>query len=249
MYRGVIPESLNLKAFNAAYVSQSVDLDCLIFDSYKENLINLKYLVLGMSYSSLFSALKDGKEKWRLKNYNLYYPFCLTLRPENYSELLSNTYAVNQKKITDYYFKNNNEIRSTKFGNGAINREQNLEKTGVTAAKRHTKKKLLYYKYYLKKYDSIIKYCEAKNIKIIFLTTPAYISYTDNLDAHQLSQMNNVMDSLSSVYQNITWLNHLKNKQFIKNDFINADHLNIKGAKKLTKKLNQCIDSLQKPIN
>lgn len=117
-YRGVIPEKLNLKAFNAAYVSQTLDLDFLVFDKFKEQLNSLEFVIINISYPSLFSSLKISKESWRLKNYNLYYNLNITSNPKNYSEILSNSFIINKKRFSRYYVNNESLILSSTLGGG-----------------------------------------------------------------------------------------------------------------------------------
>ncbi len=243
-YRGIIAEDIDLKCFNAAYISQSADLDFLIFNTYKDRFANLKYIVFGTSYSTLFSSLATSKERWRLKNYNLYYDFNITQNPKNYSELLSNSFEINKKRFSRYYFKNKNPLTTSILGSGTVNGSGDIEKTGPITALRDTKKDLYQYKNYLDEYNYIIKYCAENNITVIFLTAPAYKSYTNNLSTVQLSLMNRLLDSISNSNKNVYWMNFLKDSSFDANDFYDGDHLKLHGAKKITDILKNKLDSL-----
>jgi hypothetical protein len=243
-YRGVLPEKLDLKSFNAAYISQSLDLDFLIFNGYKDKLKNLKYLVLNISYPSLFSSLTTTKEKWRLKNYNIYYDFCITYKPKNYSEILGNTFIVNEQKFNDYFFKNTSLITCTTLGGGPISNNNNTLKAGLKAAKRHTKKEFKYYKKYVNELDKIIKYAKQNQFKIVVITPPGYSYYVNNLEPNQLNLMQTTLDSIVLNNTNVYWLNLLKNKSYLYKDFTDPDHLSSQGAIKFTEQLNNFINSL-----
>jgi len=243
-YRGVIPENINLNTFNAAYISQSLDLDFLIFNKYKKDLKKLKFIVINISYPSLFGSLKESKEDWRIKNYNLYYDFRITLTPKNYSELLGNKYDVNKKKWMNYYLDDKTLKTTTLLGGGQIYRNNNKKESGIKAAKRHTKKGLPYYKEYLNELNNILKDARINNFNLIFITTPTYKYYANNLDIKQLNLMNYIVDSLTINNSNVYRLNLLKSEDYLYEDFSDPDHLNNKGAEKFTKKLNNFIESL-----
>lgn len=244
-YRAILAEDLKINSFNAAYVSQPLNMDFLIFNSYKDRLKNLKYLMVGISYPSLFSSLETGVENWRMKNYNLYYDFYVTHKVKDYSEVLSNTFDVNKIKAIDYYWLHKNPITLTKRGSGPLNMQYDLKETGIAAAKRHSLPSLLYYKEYIKELGKIIEYCKSNDIRIILVTSPTYYTYFDNLNMEQLSLMNHLLDSLSKNNQNVYRADHLKDKKFTKEDFYDGDHLRLQGAKKFTEILNQKLDSLK----
>ena len=67
-FYGVNPEYFSKKTFNAAYVSQSLDLDFEILNAYNSKLKKLKTVIIPISYFSLFETLETDIEKWRIKN-------------------------------------------------------------------------------------------------------------------------------------------------------------------------------------
>ena len=66
-FYGLNPEYFSKKTFNAAYVSQSLDLDYEILKKYDSKLKNLKTVIVPISYFSLFETLDTDVEKWRIK--------------------------------------------------------------------------------------------------------------------------------------------------------------------------------------
>ena len=56
-FYGLNPEYFSKKTFNAAYVSQSLDLDYEILKKYDSKLKNLKTVIVPISYFSLFETL------------------------------------------------------------------------------------------------------------------------------------------------------------------------------------------------
>ena len=62
------------------------------------------------------------------------------------------------------------------------------------------------------------------------------------MDKKQLEITTEICNKLDEKYSNITYLNWLEKDNFIDEDFFDADHLNNKGAIKLTQLLNDYIE-------
>ena len=60
-YFGINPEYSSFKSFNAAYTSQSLDLDYKVFSKYK-NWESLKTIVIPVDYISLYTQLGQRVE-------------------------------------------------------------------------------------------------------------------------------------------------------------------------------------------
>ena len=249
-YFGIDPEYLKLKSYNCAYISQSVDYDFEILRKYKTRLKHLKYIVIPIDYFSLYSRLEEGTEKWRIKNYNVYYnvnssgPFKLS----NHFELLNGKVSDNIMRVNLYYKEHKNDnITCNGSGWGTIYKSENslnLTETGKAAAKRHTIKiqDNIYYQENIKTLKSIIQLAEEINAKVIFITSPAYKTYTANLEPNQLKGTIGFMNKTAKDNRNVMYYNLLEDKSFIDKDFYDADHLNEIGAKKLSLKIDHIIN-------
>lgn len=252
-YFGINPQFFQLKSFNAAYISQSIDYDLEIFKKYKHNFKNLNYIIIPVDYFTLYSQLEGGIEKWRIKNYNIYYD----LNKFNYSysdnfELSNGKISTNLDRLKEYYFKHEiNSISCNKYGWGtsykSINNKDLIE-TGISASKRHTKniKNNCYYKKNIEAINSFIQLAKTINAKIIFITSPAYKTYVENLDSNQLNSTIEFMNKLPKNNSNVFYYNLLNDKSFKSKDFYDADHLNEIGAKKLSLKLDSIISHTNK---
>ncbi|KRB54162.1 hypothetical protein [Flavobacterium sp. Root186] len=249
-YFGIDPKYITAKTFNSAYISQSVDYDFEILKKYKTRFKQLKYIVIPIDYFSLYSRLEEGTEKWRIKNYNVYYnvnssgPFKLS----NHFELLNGKVSDNIMRVNLHYKEHKNDnITCNGSGWGTIYKSENsinLTETGKAAAKRHTIniQDNIYYKENIKTIKSIIQLAEEINVKVIFITSPAYKTYTANLEPNQLKGTIGFMNKTSKDNRNVMYYNLLEDKSFIDKDFYDADHLNEIGAKKLSLKINNIIN-------
>ena len=98
----------------------------------------------------------------------------------------------------------------------------------------------------LKILKEIIKFASNSDIKIIFYTSPAYNTYVSNLDKYQINLTIQTITDLANKNSNCNYFNLLEDNHFYSDDFIDADHLNPKGAKKLSLKIDELIDGIAK---
>ncbi len=243
-YFGIDPTYFSSTAFNGAHVSQSIKFDYYIFNKYINQMDSLKVLILPISYFTLYSNLEYGVEKWRVVNYTSYGIFLPNIRSS--VRLLSDSKPFN-RAIKSLLGKQD-EKYCTELGMGTQycyeKRSKDLAATAEAAVKRHTKnminqETLSANQNYLKE---ICEICHHKNIKVILLTTPTHFSYYSTLNKKQLKITTKLCNELDEKYSNVTYLNWLKNNNFIDEDFYDSDHLNNKGAIKLTQLLNDYIE-------
>lgn len=239
VYYGINPEYSKFKSFNASHISQSLNFDLAILEKYHNNWSNLKYIVIPVDYFSMFTTLMNGKEKWRVKNYSIYY----NIHEESFYkcnfEIFNNSLKTNWNRLKSSYCNNLTDVTCNKLGWGTnYNSENNkdLIQTGITAAKRHTVKSNnhLCFEDNVKTLNSLIGFAKNNKVTIIFYTSPAYKTYVNNLEQKQLKKTINFVSQKTSKNSNLVYYNLLNDKSFIAEDFYDADHLNEKGAKKLT---------------
>lgn len=247
IYYGVNPMFTKSKSFNAAYISQSLNYDLAILKKYQNSWNKLKYIIVPIDYFSLYTTLDTGTENWRVKNYTIYYDINQTDDYLTHFEILNTDFGDNLTRIKNYTFKNISDLNSNVLGwgttyNSTIN--VNLIKTGKTAAKRHTfeMKNNLCFPKNIETINSLIEFAEKRDVKIIFITCPAYKTYVNDLEPNQLNNTIKTINQLTLKNSNCQYYNLLTDKLFIESDFFDADHLNELGAKKLTLKIDSIIN-------
>lgn len=247
-YFGIDPTYLGENSFNGAHVSQSIKFDYYIFDKYIDTMDSLEVLILPISYFTLFSNLETGIEKWRVVNYSAYNIYLPDLRSSLH--VLSNRKPIN--KAIKSFLGIQNERYCTDLGFGTQytyeKRELNLVTSAEGAVQRHTIKDINYdilneNKFFL---EEICNKCNERNIKVVILTTPTHHSYYSQLNKNQLESTTNICVRLCNIYSNVSYLNWLTDDRFIDEDFFDSDHLNDKGAQKLTTLLNKEISQILK---
>lgn len=242
-FYGVNPAYFSKKTFNAAYVSQTLDLDNDFLNSYQSRLKNLKTVILPISYFSMFETLETDVEKWRIKNYILYYGFKNKYHFTDNFESLSNDIKLNVKKVVKHYALNKSFITSSDLGWGTnFNSEDRKTFKGLLTAKKHTAKNFDLYDENLKSLREIITLCKKNNINIVFITTPTHKSYYQNLNKIQLEKTTKTISEIVKDNSNCKYINLLNSNKFTDEDFHDADHLNEIGAQKLSLFLNNVIN-------
>src|SRR5438128_2739032 len=84
-YYNINPDYLKEKSFNAAYHAQSLNFDYEILRKFDAKLTNLKWIILPLSYPSLFFRLENWREPRKVHNYIIYYGFNNSYRIKDYS--------------------------------------------------------------------------------------------------------------------------------------------------------------------
>lgn len=241
-FYGLDPKYFSRKTFNAAYVSQTLDLDYEILNFYQSRLKNLKTVIIPISYFSLFETLETDFEKWRIKNYVIYYGLENKYHFTDNFESLDGDIMLNIKKAVKHYALNKSFITSSNLGWGtSFNSKNKKTFKGAFTAKKHTVKNFDLYDVNLKSLNKIITLCKKNNINIIFITTPTHKSYYTDLNQIQLEKTIKTISELTKNNSNCNYINLLKSEKFTDNDFYDADHLNEIGAKKLSLFLNKSL--------
>jgi len=249
-YVGINPVYMNQKAFNMAYSSQSIDLDFPLFQQLKNELPHLKTVVLPISYFSYVYALEDGNSASKIKNYNIYYGiYSNTFLLKNQCEVFSQSIHQNWQDLKKAYHYPNYKIfiDSNGFNQRRLKRKVNWEESAQHAVNNHTQSlndPLIKNRIadHIQAIEQIIVWCKQQNIKVILLSTPVVPEYHAKVDLDQLAHWHKTTHKLTAKYNHVDWLNYFENDSiFTTQDFQDADHLNLQGAEKLTRLVNQHI--------
>lgn len=239
----VNPAYLDYKAYNGAFVAQSVDIDLKLLQHHIADLPNLKVLMLPVTYITLAMKLEDGPEVWRMKNYNLYHDHIFpSYSIDKNSELLGAPFHAIYYRLKDYYIFGKSPLTCTPLGFGTnykFEDRKNLASTGKLTAERHTVKDKTDYRENKGSIESIISLCKAKNVRVVLFTTPANHAYRDYLDLRQLNAVIGFAQQMEK--QNpgeVYYFNLFEDSDFVDADYYDGDHLNDRGAKKFSLKLN-----------
>lgn len=246
---GIEPSLFSCKSFNAAHVSQSIKYDHFVFSKFVNDMDSLKILVLPISYFSFTSfGPENGGEDWRVKYYSIYYGCKYHRFEPKYNLEVYNDLHLKNVLYSILGKASHRTCNELGFGTSykLENRSKDWKESGATAAKRHTSAKIdtIVLEKNIRLVGEMVDNCVEKKAQVIILTTPTFHTYRDNLNREQLKLMEDCCNSFVEHYDNVLYLNLLADDRFQPDDFFDADHLNEFGAAKLTKILQQTIDTL-----
>ena len=247
-YYGINPEYISRSSFNAAHHSQSLDLDLAILEKYSKRLDRLKYIVIPISYFSMRSTLESGPENWRVVKYAVYYDINLNKNVWSLFEILNGPLPHKLKISYKYIVNGVSDLNCSKLGSGIWpNDRRDLIETGKSRAVRHTRslnESQVQIPSNIQTINSMIEFASSHNAKLLFITCPAFSSYRENINEVQLKEVVNIIENVCSNNENAFYLNLFTDKLFNFEDYYDADHLNENGAKKLTLKIDDYINSI-----
>ena len=87
--------------------------------------------------------------------------------------------------------------------------------------------------YNFSKYESIVKRCESKGVKVAIVLYPCWHTYVENLNKFQLNDTKRMMRELADNHDNCIALDFMSDPRFESSDFHDAIHLNKNGAEKM----------------
>lgn len=232
-YFGIRPEFID-SMYNLANTSQNLKYDYFILEKYGNLCSNLKTVILPISYFTFFTKGFENGNSWYYATYYKIYMNCSF--HSNFSKYNAEVFhpSVYFGKLKSWLLGiNNNTCDSLGWGlNYSLEKKkQSWDNTASTeAAKRHTAENWNYLSDNHSYLDKIISYCKARNIRLVFITTPTWHTYNEKLDKKQLDKMYDIIYS----YTDIEYHDYLKDNRFAEDDFYDGDHLSDVGAKKFT---------------
>ncbi|MBL6444753.1 hypothetical protein JMN32_00425 [Fulvivirga sp. 29W222] len=250
--RAVNPEFIDYYTYNMAMVSQTLQLDYAVFEKYKEELKNLKVLVLTISHFTLSTGLNEGEIANRISYYHHFYglPLISRLKVDNYSVLPAIGYKRATWGFLNYFLKFKvSNVKTNKYGfmgeGGFLAKDSiSFVKVGKEAANRHEDHSYDFNEN-IKLLKKMIDWSKKHNIKVVLIEVPKTNEYERNLDQDKAALIDSTLDILQKSNSNVSYFdftNHYKNKSF----FRNADHLNEAGAREFSLLLNTKISEFIK---
>lgn len=246
------PQYLHKNAYNLSQGAQSLDIDCALLKKYADQMDSLEYIIVPISYHSLWLKLSDLEYyKWMAKYNNIYFDINIETNPLKRLILMDRPIKNNLMLIKSYYW--DKQPVTFNFINGfmAAPPTSDIEKTskhGKSIAKGFTVADLNFrYQENIKYLSDMINIAKNKQSKVIFITIPCYSTYIDNLDKKQMDKMLHTMDSIKD-NKNVFYFNLLNDAlKFTIDDFNNGDHLSYKGAQKVSCKIDSIIRAIENP--
>ena len=203
-------------------------------------------IVLPVDCISFYNRIEKTPEAWRIKKYEIYYDIETSDNFGDDIEILDNNIRNSPFRIYNYYIKGESEKSCNRLGWGTnynSKNRMNADLTGKVTAKRHMSDfGIDKVQLNLVVLREINEFAKAKKIKIIYITSPAYKSYIENLLPDQLNNTSKYINELLASNPNSRYYNFLRDTSFKAEDFYDGNHLDDIGAKKLSLKVDSIIN-------
>jgi len=240
MWRGIYPDSLNYNVASLALGGSAINIDHKFFYKYIDKLPELKLVIFELSYHFLEVY---RSETW-VKNHllHLYFDinnyigeppfkdnFLLTSNPREYFEKL---FAF--KYHDDHGFiKYDNEFAGTyallDFDTALI-RNRYIKDANKNW---HTRENINRHKKNCSLVVEMLKTCERKNIKVLFLSPPKYYIYFENMNMGKLKRRNDFIKKILKKDEVYFW-DYDTLFPYDPKRFIDEHHMNFYGAKEFS---------------
>lgn len=257
---GIDPSSFSLNTYNLACVDQSLYFDKRLTLKYIDSIPNLKFVFINIDYHSLyFSRQENGvRDVWSYYNNGIKYkdvnymkydlsPFVFGYKPKvSFSVLKGGIIKWLKNEKPGLIFgpqkgiKPNSQLKNGYIPYENVNKSKFNKKEYSKRAKAFTKRvnNSTEKDEIIEDISNFIEILKNKNIVPIILTVPCYSEFVDELDKNIIFKNNNLINEICEEYQ-IEYWNYLDSKLFTLDDFYNPDHLNKKGAQKISTILNK----------
>ncbi len=257
---GFDPHVLKHRGYNMAVGFQNVYFDDYILGHFIDRMDSLKWVVIATSYYHFYNTLPDldkmrGEDLFNTVKYHLYWQAdsVKNERIPNYDprynlEILNNParaylnmfgYYLTGKAFNSAAKAEREDFIKFGFGQGqdVTHSELFLDENGISYAKSHTPRREgkleLDGSFNYSKYDSIVKKCESKGVKVAIVLYPCWHTYVENLNNYQLTDTKRMMQALADSHDNCIALDFMSDPRFDSSDFHDAIHLNKNGAEKM----------------
>lgn len=239
-FYGIRPDCFDKKAYNLGFSAQSIKYDQYLFNRYIDRLTNLQVVILPISYFSLFSEMETAGSWASVKAYHIY--MGCDYHPYNPIYQLE---LINKEKWLGLAKKVGKEMSfavADSLGWGYKrewgNQKPNFKQEAMHTVAHHSRSGKASTLANQERLQNIIEACGKRNIQVLLLTTPTHACYYTLLDSAQLAKTQNICQQLDKNFEHVTYLNLLKDSTFTDDDFYDGDHVNRRGAAKLSTKLN-----------
>ena len=233
--------------YNSSNILQTLDLDLKLYNKYENKLKNLKCVIVPVTFASFFFKLEGIRQNVLIQNYGIYYGLHTTNKIQDYFEVLKLPYSVNRTRLFDHYLKNKNYITVTETGFDSTYRFiSNRTIGGFTASMAKFELNIFDFSLYNEQkanLEKLVEKCNKRNINVVLFTPPADPAFYSASDTADLNTSIRTCQEIQK-YPNVSYYNFYGDTSFYKSDFYDFSHLNAKGAKKLSLKINDIVNYL-----
>ncbi|MCF6307372.1 MAG: DUF1574 domain-containing protein [Flavobacteriaceae bacterium] len=252
MAGAINPGFIDTPSICLASSSQHHKLDFTILKQLLPETKNLKYVVLELS-TSHFVLPHNSKNFWKNSVYLKYFNVNAFERKTYFKDKLifiSNP-DIYSEKLKDYYLLNKDEESLNLYGfntgeGHGVFRKYNYDEVAISKLKTtpNQKENPAVFMHNTMYFYSMLDYLEEHQIQTVICSLPLYKTYRTHLNPNIVRRRDSIIEVIKKNYPNVIFLNAENDTDFKVEDFNNANHLNLSGAKIFSGKLNEILNNL-----
>lgn len=238
------PTYFTKPTYNFAFLSQSLEMDRLLLYRYGNQFSSLQTVIVPISYFSLFSDMKRDGCEHLIKNYCLYLDIDYKFRLRYHAEILNeNPYTLlyafyKHRKLDSEHLLCDSLGWAKKTGS---RKGKSIATWSAEAVKRHSFSDTGYVALNRAQLNLMQAYTQQHQIQLILISTPVHPTYFASIEkSKQYRYMQEVIKQCCEASQT-PYIQCMQDKRYSDDDFYDGDHLNEKGAKKLSVYLDSVI--------
>jgi hypothetical protein len=237
-YYGILAKRLGVPAINLAYFSQDVYYDTRILLRYLPQAAEAKLVIVPISYFTLEYKLEQNIESG---NRISFYTKLWEIPPEkdkfDLAQYISTALFGFQPTRNFVLFgvmpKSEEMDETGSYVSKSIPNLNNIKNARPEMDEKHRTMKAESIPQNVRYLSELFEALQAKDIKVVMITTPCFRTYYEALDTERYARMQSEVRRLSEKY-GIEYINYLKDERFVTEDFQDSNHLSTKGAEKFT---------------
>lgn len=251
-------------AYNLAISGRLNYYDAALAERFIPRMKNIKNVFMTMSYNGEYSAyipndptaVKQTPEEKRYMDFQRFmyrkymgisYGADVLGGIGNYSDLINSTNSIIYRllgKTKDAYEQEDRckgFVEPLKLENKEANWDQKKLPRIINPNTEYHKKK---WDLVHENYRKIAKACQARNARLILVTTPFYITARNRVNERGLDDLERFVNMLKEEFPNIHYINLMADPRFEEDDFFDSSHMTTLGAKKMAEILRTYADSI-----
>ncbi|MGJ8667615.1 MAG: hypothetical protein ACSHW7_14685 [Patiriisocius sp.] len=245
---GLNPEYIDIPTINFSSGSQHHREDFAIFSQLKNQYPKLKYVLFELSFAHLDIPHND-KTFWKNATYLKYYGVNAYERNTYFKDKLlyiSNP-DVFSKLIDEYYISKSNTdaFNYNKYGflesDNGLFKVLHYDTTDINKRnfRIRNEENPLTFEYNTTYFKNMIEEANKAGLQVIIATVPTYKTYIKARNPNLIKRRDSILNQVMTKYDNVSLFNFENDTiNFQVTDFLNENHLNPKGAEKLSKLFN-----------
>lgn len=243
-YDGINPSLFNRRGFNLGVIGQSLFYDMNLTQKYIDRMPRLQCVLVALSYFSFGYELEDTGEYWR----EYYYYHFWDIKANDikwYDPRMVSFIALYTPKQVLRFAAHGFEVDEAKtMQPNGWNRTEGTVYDAISDSLGHARVEIhdILMKHSrvdenFRRLSALFTDLNRRGMKIVIVTPPVYSTYAKFANAKTLELNRQLIDSLCVIHGCVC-ADFFKDPRFVVTDFNDNDHLNMTGAGKFTRILN-----------